>query len=58
MDHIAVENDEVFQAAETLFSEDEMEKMYYQCLDSDAELGNSTKAELEEQIESLKQQVL
>lgn len=46
-DHIAVENEEVFQIAETLFEEDELEKIYFKFLDSDSELGDSTKTSLE-----------
>lgn len=47
LDHIAVEDDEVFQIAETLFSEDELETIYYRFLDADRELGDEAKKLLE-----------
>ncbi len=46
LDHIAVENDEVFQMAESLFSEDELDKIYFRFQDSDRELGDELKVEL------------
>jgi hemerythrin-like domain-containing protein len=39
LDHIAVENDEVFQMAETLFTPDELEKIYFRFEDCDHEIG-------------------
>jgi len=39
LDHIAVENDEVFQMAETLFSSGELEKMYFRFEDCDVEIN-------------------
>jgi hemerythrin-like domain-containing protein len=53
LDHIAVEDDEVFQIAETLLDEDELEKMYYDFLDVDLELGVNNKKELEKIAEKL-----
>ena len=47
LDHIAVENDELFSIAESLFSEDELEKMYFLFEDIDRELGKERKQELE-----------
>jgi hemerythrin-like domain-containing protein len=46
LDHIAAENDEVFVMAESLFSETELETMYFKFIDIDAELGDNKKAEL------------
>lgn len=54
LDHIAVENDEVFQMAETLFSEAESEKLYYDFEDADIELGSGKKQEFEELADLLK----
>ena len=45
LDHIALEDDEVFQMADSLFSEDELEKMYFRFQDSDYEIGEQIKAE-------------
>lgn len=47
LDHIAVEDDEVFQIAESLFSESEIENIYYRFLDCDRERGDEEKAALE-----------
>jgi len=58
LDHIAVENDEVFQMAETLFSEDELEKIYFRFEDCDRELGNDRKKELVELSEELRKNIL
>lgn len=46
LDHIAVENDEVFQMAESLFNENELDNIYYRFEDYDRESGNSKKQEL------------
>lgn len=53
-DHIAVENDEVFQMAETLFSGAELEKIFFDFEDADIELGNGKKQEFEELAELLR----
>ena len=47
LDHIAVENDELFIMAESLFSENELERIYFQCVDIDNELGTDAKEVLE-----------
>jgi hemerythrin-like domain-containing protein len=47
LDHIAIENDELFIMAESLFSENEMERMYFQYKDIDNELGETAKGALE-----------
>lgn len=46
LDHIAVENDELFVIAEGLFTEGESERMYFRFMDIDAELGLERKQEL------------
>jgi hemerythrin-like domain-containing protein len=58
LDHIAVENDEVFQTAESLFSEEELEKIYYRFEDCDRELGNAKKEELKELADTLRKNLL
>ncbi|MBK6522707.1 MAG: hemerythrin domain-containing protein [Sphingobacteriaceae bacterium] len=47
MDHIAIENDELFIMAENLFTEQELEKMYFDFADIDRDLGEANKLELE-----------
>ncbi len=54
LDHIAVENDEVFQAAESLFTEEELEKIRFRFLDSDRTLGDEQKEQLENLSYNLK----
>jgi hemerythrin-like domain-containing protein len=46
LDHIAAENDEFFVIAESLLSDEELEKMYFKFLDIDVELGEGRKEEL------------
>lgn len=53
LDHIAVENDELFVMAEVLFSTDELENMFYSFKDIDIELGESRKAELSNTLTEL-----
>lgn len=48
LDHIAVENDELFLMAESIFSEEELERMYFLFEDIDRELGKDRKLELAE----------
>lgn len=54
LDHIAVENDEVFQMAETLFTEAETERILYEFEDADIELGSGKKEEFEELADLLR----
>ena len=49
-DHIAAENDELFPMADDLFSPDEIERLYYRCIDKDEELGVARKQEFENHI--------
>jgi hemerythrin-like domain-containing protein len=53
LDHIAVEDDELFQMAETLFDDNELEKLYYDFRDIDRELGFDIKIEFEKLKEKL-----
>lgn len=52
-DHIAAENDELFPMADDSFSQDELDKMYYKCIDIDRELGVNLKKELEHLIKKI-----
>ncbi|HLG34587.1 MAG TPA: hemerythrin domain-containing protein [Bacteroidia bacterium] len=58
LDHIAVENDEVFVMAETLFSENELEDIMYRFDDCDRDLGEKQKLELEELADSLRKKMM
>lgn len=58
LDHIAVENDEVFQTAESIFSEEELEKIYFRFEDCDRNLGNAKKEELKELADMLRKDLL
>lgn len=54
LDHIAVENDELFSIAENLFTESQLENMYFRFKDIDLELGEDLKSELEKIPQDLK----
>ncbi|MCC6384981.1 MAG: hemerythrin domain-containing protein [Bacteroidia bacterium] len=63
LDHIAVENDEVFHSAESLMDEDELERMNFRFVDSDREVAEGAndgiqvdKAELENELNELKKE--
>jgi len=45
LEHIAVENEEVFQAAYSLFNDAELENIYCRFIDLDRELGEAKKIE-------------
>lgn len=47
LDHIAIENDELFIMAENLFSEKEQEELYFRFADVDRDLGETRKKDLE-----------
>lgn len=53
LDHIAVENDEVFQMAESLFEKEELEKIYFRFADCDRELGEANKIKLVNQLNEM-----
>ncbi len=52
IDHIAAENEELFPMADTLLSEYDLDKLYFQCLDKDNEIGMDRKVELENFIKN------
>lgn len=53
LNHISVENEELFQMIETILSEAEIERMYFNFIDKDTELGLSRKEELESYAKNL-----
>lgn len=53
LDHIAVENDEVFHSAETLMDEDELEKINFRFMDCDREVGDEQKNKIKLDKEQL-----
>jgi len=53
LDHIAAENEELFVLAENLFTENELETIFFKFKDIDMELGEERKAELEQSIKKL-----
>lgn len=53
-DHIAVENEEVFEIAQTLFNENELEKIYYKFKDIDSEFGEKDKNLLQKQLNEIR----
>ena len=50
LDHIAVEDDEVFQMAESIFDDSEIEKIYFRFMDCDKDLGTSDKQKMEAMV--------
>ena len=52
-DHIAAENEELFPMAEDIFSKEEMDLLYYKCIDKDQEMGIGQKEEMEDLITKL-----
>jgi len=57
LDHMAIENDELFQAAYSLFSEDELENLYYRFIDKDRELGEIKKSDFKDLIKQIDNQL-
>ncbi len=53
LDHIAVENEELFQSAYTLFTDDELENIYYRFMDLDRDLGETKKKDFTDLLETL-----
>jgi hemerythrin-like domain-containing protein len=58
LDHIGAENDELFVMAESLFTDDEIETMYFDFKDIDRELGEDKKQELVETLEQIEKTLL
>ena len=56
LNHIAVENDELFQMGKTLFSEDEITKICFRFEDYDREFGELQKNKLTNQLKEIKNQ--
>lgn len=54
LDHMAVENDELFVMTESLLGEADLERMYFRFKDIDHELGEDLKKELESTPAKLK----
>ncbi|HEU5163657.1 MAG TPA: hemerythrin domain-containing protein [Thermoanaerobaculia bacterium] len=54
LDHIAVENDELFVMAESLLGEAELERVFFRFKDVDRELGDDRKKELERRLAAIK----
>ena len=54
LDHISVEDEELFVMSESLFSENVLERMYFRFKDIDQSLGESSKQELEDSIAKMK----
>lgn len=54
LDHIAVENDELFVMAKSLLRDAHLERMYFQFQDIDRERGGELKKELEGSVERMK----
>lgn len=57
LDHVAVENDELFQIAESLFDENELERLFFLFKDTDRELGEEKKQELATLIKAVQKSV-
>ena len=54
LDHIAAENEELFNIATTILDEHELNTMHFQFIDCDRELGDSKKLELVEMASGLR----
>lgn len=50
LNHIAIEDEEVFQMTDTLFSPDELDNLYFRFEDIDNELGKEEKLNMEQRI--------
>ena len=53
LDHIAVENAELFLSAYNLFSEDELDNIYFRFIDLDSVLGESKKKDFTDLLKTL-----
>lgn len=58
LDHIAVENDEVFHMAESLFDEGELEKIFFRFEDCDREVGEQNKIELANHLKEIRKNLI
>lgn len=57
-DHIAVENEEVFEIAKSLFSESELENIYFRFKDIDCVYGENGKNILQEKLNNIDSHVI
>ena len=55
-DHIAVENGELFPMTDDMLSKDELDKLYYKCVDKDREMGLIQKEVFEDLIKNFNQE--
>lgn len=53
LDHIAVENDELFCMAESLYDEEDLKRIFFLFEDKERELGIERKAALEESLKTI-----
>ena len=53
LDHIAVEDEEVFQTAYSIFSEDELDNINFRFMDLDRELGEAKKKDFADMLKLL-----
>ena len=58
LDHIAVENEELFQAAYSLFTEDELENICYRFMDLDRDLGEMKKKDFIDVLKQINNQLV
>jgi hemerythrin-like domain-containing protein len=54
LDHIAVEDDELFVMAGSILGDAELERVYFQFKDVDRELGEDRKQELEQRLDGIR----
>ena len=57
LDHIAVENEELFQAAYSLFTDEELDNISFRFIDLDRELGELKKKDFTDLLEQLNGQL-
>lgn len=57
LDHIAVENEELFQTAYSIFSEEELDNIYFRFIDLDRELGENKKKDFTDLLKLLNYQL-
>lgn len=57
LDHIAVENEEVFQMTESLFDDNELQKLYFRFKDNDTAIGMDKKKKLEDEMIELQKAI-
>ncbi len=58
LDHIAVENEELFQTAYSIFTEDELENICYRFMDLDRDLGEMKKKDFIDVLKQINNQLV